>query len=673
MSQKMLEAALAYASSGFYVFPVWHASGGICACGAPDASSPDHPRAKHPIAALCPNGKDDATRDPGTIRAWFKNAPHANLGIETAKSGLITLDVDVAGSKQGRESLAEIDSELPSTLTALTGSGGLHAYYRQPNDLAPFSRIGVRPGIDLIGNGYVIAPPSIHVSGKPYIWLTTFEIAPLPKVLRDLRRAHIERVPLVEIGHTPIPEGGRNNALFKLGAALRSTAIGHDAIRASLHLENLRRFQPPLPYAEVDQIAVKVMRHARVDKDVATGAAVEDELALLLGKPQSAPSLWIRDVAAVQTPPVKFYSTGNVQLDAQLGGGISSAMVTGIVGPPSAGKSSFVTTLTIELQRQVPVLSISTELTRPDLMKRTASVVRGWVWRDAIKGKYDGQYLDAVRDLTIKLVGTDELDTLDPLGFIVREALQVFEETGHKPAIMLDYVQQLARGGDNGDARRNHVGELTMKLRKVSQILDVPIVAVFATSREFYNTDREHKLRTGNDPTAYLAAAKESGDVEYDCGNMIYLDVDKLHVGQPKPARAVVARARMGEPGFVGYRAHLDIGRWLPDALAAPEIVTTVAARQIRQAKDTVVSDDALVKSAVTRNPGKPWSFYRDICGIPQARATSAKIRMLHSGELVEPAVETWDENHRKHVMRQLTVGPATSSPAGNNPSASNV
>ncbi len=290
---------------------------------------------------------------------------------------------------------------------------------------------------------------------------------------------------------------------------------------------------------------------------------------------------------------------------------------------------------------------------RVDLMKRIASSVRGWHWRDALKGKYDGQYLDAVADIQIKLVGSDELDTADPIGFIVKRALEIRDETGKMPAILLDYLQQLARGTDDG--MRNRVGDLTLKLRKMSQILDTPVLVVLTTSREFYTGPNVEKLRIANDPIAYLKAAKESGDIEYDCGNIIYLDVDQSATGNPKPGRAVVARARIGDPGFAGYQVHLDTGRFVPDVLAGVALSTGGTTKETSQRKHAEV-DDMAVLATVRKDPGKPWVSYRSVCGISKDRATLAKDRLMATGQLTETAVKTYDENHRLVTKKNVHV-----------------
>ena len=54
----------------------------------------------------------------------------------------------------------------------ITGGGGEHYYYRAPKGAAIRNNVGkLGEGLDLRGvGGYVIAPPSLHISGHPYVW-----------------------------------------------------------------------------------------------------------------------------------------------------------------------------------------------------------------------------------------------------------------------------------------------------------------------------------------------------------------------------------------------------------------------------------------------------------------------------------------------------------------------
>lgn len=148
-----LDAALEYAQRGWSVFPVV-------------------PRAKRPLTA---NGVKDATRKPSRLRAWWEQWPDAGVAIATG-TGLIVVDVDIHGATNGFDSLARLRSDhgdLPETITSNTGGGGAHIFLRVPTDAQVPNRknVGGYAGVDLKGTGgYVIAPPSIHPSGRRYSW-----------------------------------------------------------------------------------------------------------------------------------------------------------------------------------------------------------------------------------------------------------------------------------------------------------------------------------------------------------------------------------------------------------------------------------------------------------------------------------------------------------------------
>ncbi len=75
------------------------------------------------------HGVKDATDDPAIITEWGICWPDANIGIATGSaSGVIVLDVDPRNG--GNESLSAIVNLIPPTLTAITGGGGRHLYFK---------------------------------------------------------------------------------------------------------------------------------------------------------------------------------------------------------------------------------------------------------------------------------------------------------------------------------------------------------------------------------------------------------------------------------------------------------------------------------------------------------------------------------------------------------------
>jgi Bifunctional DNA primase/polymerase, N-terminal len=173
-------AALAYAERGWLVLPLWWPSpSGWCACGPHDCDSVG----KHPIPRLAPHGLHDATTRMDTISAWWRSVP-ANVGIRTgAESGLVVLDVDGRAGLLALRALALSHTTFQASW-ARTGSGGWHAYFAHPGTPVPSSAGRLGQGLDVRGEGgYVVAPPSLHGSGRRYRWASpqgAGDVPPLP-------------------------------------------------------------------------------------------------------------------------------------------------------------------------------------------------------------------------------------------------------------------------------------------------------------------------------------------------------------------------------------------------------------------------------------------------------------------------------------------------------------
>ncbi len=148
---QLIEYALSYADAGVPIFPC-------------------QPNGKTPA---CPRGFKDATADREAIAAWWQETPRANIGLATgAPSGVFVLDVDPKNGGLG--TLMRVIGKygkFPETPRAETGGGGWHYFFKLPEGGLPSSGGRVGPGLDIRGDGgYVVAPPSVHESGREYLW-----------------------------------------------------------------------------------------------------------------------------------------------------------------------------------------------------------------------------------------------------------------------------------------------------------------------------------------------------------------------------------------------------------------------------------------------------------------------------------------------------------------------
>jgi hypothetical protein len=152
----LLDKALEYAERGWKVFPI---------------------KAGTKVPAT-QNGFKDATSDTSIVAAYFQTKPNntPNIAVATGSdSGFFVIDVDPRNG-------GSVPDGLPETLTAITGGGGLHYYFRYPTETYTIEvherdtdkgyqwRRCLSEGVDVKADGgYVLVPPSKTISEYRYI------------------------------------------------------------------------------------------------------------------------------------------------------------------------------------------------------------------------------------------------------------------------------------------------------------------------------------------------------------------------------------------------------------------------------------------------------------------------------------------------------------------------
>jgi len=127
------------------------------------------PREKRPAAKYV--HFNDALPDPHThqhsdsfLLPW-QARPDLGVGVLLKPSNLVVVDCD------SLPALEEAIRKSPPTLTVATRHGA-HMYYRRPAGCAVGRAIhrGASGKVDILSNGYVVAPPSFHPTGHQYAW-----------------------------------------------------------------------------------------------------------------------------------------------------------------------------------------------------------------------------------------------------------------------------------------------------------------------------------------------------------------------------------------------------------------------------------------------------------------------------------------------------------------------
>jgi putative DNA primase/helicase len=240
---------------------------------------PLQPRSKVPLAGS--RGHLGATIDLATIQQWWRQRPDANIGLAVKPARLVVVDVDgpegLAGLREivGEPTVADdVTIDPLFTLTVQSGKeGGQHFYFRCPPGLVVPRKIGLRPALDLLGDGYVVAPPSIHpATGKPYVVRALGPVvlpmlpAPITTALESQAHARRRAVAGFLLPET-VPAGTRDDALFRFACWLRGVCgLKEDAIAERLLAVNRERCDPPLEEATVRTKAARAARYEIDDK-----------------------------------------------------------------------------------------------------------------------------------------------------------------------------------------------------------------------------------------------------------------------------------------------------------------------------------------------------------------------------------------------------------------------
>jgi putative DNA primase/helicase len=270
-----LEAALAYAARGWPVVPLHTPKpDGTCDCNKKGCDAiGKHPRTR--------DGLKSATTDPAAIRRWWSLWPHANIGVRTGELApgrfLAVLDVDPrAGGDDSLADLEKVHGAVGDTMLGLTGGGGRHFVFEGEAPIKTTSG-GLGPGLDTrggggrFGAGYIVAPPSLHASGRAYAWDVGAPETPTTPPAWLVALANGPAVPAPASGAADagdrIVDGqaggpGRKKTLHSIGRTMRARGLDAEEIFAALAAINARRCEPPLDEKDVRRVAEHAARVA---------------------------------------------------------------------------------------------------------------------------------------------------------------------------------------------------------------------------------------------------------------------------------------------------------------------------------------------------------------------------------------------------------------------------
>ncbi len=364
MKSGMLDEALGYVRKGWPVLPLHGTNQGNCTCRKPDCGN----QGKHPRAM---NGVNDATTDETTIKQWWKKWPDANVGIATGeKSVLVVLDID--DRNDGEDSLVQLQTdygELPNTVESLTSGGGRHLIFQHPGNgtkIKNVTNLSGFTGIDIKGDGgYIVAPPSIHLSGKPYNWEMSshpdeMPIAPLPDWLLKLMTTPQPTEGLQESNNfgwvvealDGVMEGSRDRTCFRLAGHFKAKGLAYDVTLRFLN-DWATKCTPPFPENQVTKCVDSAYKYP----DESTKPTMETRL------------MWAKDMEPLQGGGIQsiwgdFLFPGSIHLLSGEAGVSKTTLLYNLAISGTKGEPF------LDIPFAHPVRVLYLDLESPDILRR---------------------------------------------------------------------------------------------------------------------------------------------------------------------------------------------------------------------------------------------------------------------------------------------------------------
>lgn len=654
----LLDAALRYVSYGWPVFPTWYPEAGGCAC----SKGKECTRAgKHPLARLAPNGLLDATTDPNIVRGWWTQYPQANIGIRCGEeSGLVVLDVDAY--KTGLASLEELEARqgrLPYSLRARTGSGGgsLHIYLKHPGGIRLSSNSSGKLGAGLdikADGGYVIAPPSVHVSGGAYLWVDVDEstIEPAPAWLVALLGRSEQPTAPIDTGVDLPPEQARAvaDALFARASARVSAGAARHDTAVWLWVQCKDNAVPPSiaseyvdPYLDLarEQGAQRSVSEAEIRKALTWAydkprrdpfPSVREALEATLGPegarigplPQTATPAsfpWIDLLSLrseMKTIEETRFPTGIPSLDEAMKGGLPGGIVMGIVGPPGSCKSVLGVQLGLDRARKnggrLYVYSPDQGGTQPltRLAGRFGDIVGD-----------DGAFETFVSELGGLIRVADEREPGVTMESFAAAVLEAKDAT----AVLIDTPQTVVTAADD-EGERARIDSAMETARLLASRLLIPVMVPNHANRA------SSAARKKEDRTLPRTAALGSAKVEHRSQAMAFMERMDREDGQTE-VEVTITKVSFGSAGKV-FRLLLDPVEWRLREIdkGAREDAEADAAETERR-KLLIEFKDKIRKVLKTNPDGLSGRALEERCGGKIAYHRAARLEMADQGELI--------------------------------------
>jgi len=239
------------------------------------------------------------------------------------------------------------------------------------------------------------------------------------------------------------------------------------------------------------------------------------------------------------------------KIDRILGGGLPGGTLLTIGARPAVGKTAYVINYVMQVLLNQPEANIdlfTLEMSKGQMLDRFVSRITGI--NSYNLRKPDTRLTDeqkekvTVESLKLLKTGLRVYDDLYSIEKIEKQIRRRVHEVGRENYIaVIDYIGLVEVGNSRMD-RHLQVGEITRTLKKLTNSLNIPIVALSQLNRAVENRQ---------DKKPNLSDLRESGSIEQDSSIVGFLHRDE---DDETMVILSIAKNRYGHTGSINYRFH---------------------------------------------------------------------------------------------------------------------
>jgi replicative DNA helicase len=225
------------------------------------------------------------------------------------------------------------------------------------------------------------------------------------------------------------------------------------------------------------------------------------------------------DQARLNKDGVSGVPTGFNSLDKLTGGWQRSDMVV-LAARPGMGKTAFVLSMArnMAVDHDVPVAVFSLEMSSAQLVQRLVaaeSELSSEKFRKGDLQDYEYQQLQSrIKNLAKAKLFIDDTPALSV--FELRAKCRRLKQKHGISMVIIDYLQLMTAGGDNGKGNREQeISAISRSIKSIAKELDVPVIALSQLSRSVETR--------GGDKRPILSDLRESGAIEQDADIVCFI------------------------------------------------------------------------------------------------------------------------------------------------------